>query len=56
MKEFLLAFVPLLIAVDPVGILPVSIGLTESLGIPGTVTRCCLTGRARGALVSYGAT
>jgi multiple antibiotic resistance protein len=31
MKEFLLAFVPILIAVDPVGILPIFIGLTEGL-------------------------
>ena len=34
MKEFLLAFVPLLIAVDPIGILPIFIGLTEGLDTP----------------------
>ena len=30
-KEFFLAFVPTLIAVDPIGILPIFIGLTEGL-------------------------
>ncbi len=31
MKEFVLAFVPILIAVDPIGILPIFIGLTEGM-------------------------
>ena len=31
MKEFLLAFVPILVAVDPIGILPIFLGLTEGL-------------------------
>ena len=31
MKEFILAFVPILIAVDPIGILPIFIGLTEGM-------------------------